>query len=122
MTSDTKLVERLRANLEIARDHGLSLPGEPAWMLEQERQQSAISALQNYESYLPQLLDALSSTHPTSDNRSEMVERLRFALSEMLRLADMGFEESLREPEESGNYAAYNRAKEILAESEASSR
>jgi len=37
------------------------------------------------------------------------------ALEGMIRLADMGLEESLREPEENGNYAAYNRAKEALA-------
>lgn len=32
------------------------------------------------------------------------------ALSEMVRLSQMGLEESLREPEENGNYAAFNRA------------
>jgi hypothetical protein len=35
---------------------------------------------------------------------------MREALAGMIRLADMGLEESLREPEEHGNYAAYNRA------------
>jgi hypothetical protein len=37
------------------------------------------------------------------------------ACEAMIRLADMGLEESLREPEEGGNYAAYNRAKAALA-------
>lgn len=37
------------------------------------------------------------------------------ALREMVRLADMGFEASLKEPEENGNYAAYERAKRVLA-------
>ncbi len=36
------------------------------------------------------------------------------ALREMIRLADMGFEESMKEPEENGNYAAYTRAKRAL--------
>lgn len=36
-------------------------------------------------------------------------------IREMVRLADMGFEESLREPEENGNYAVYERAKRYLA-------
>lgn len=34
---------------------------------------------------------------------------------EMVRLADMGLEESLKEPEENGNYSAYLRAKRFLA-------
>jgi hypothetical protein len=37
------------------------------------------------------------------------------AVADMIRLADMGLEESLREPQDSGNYAAYNRAKAALA-------
>lgn len=41
---------------------------------------------------------------------SEVVEALR----EMIRLADMGLEESLKEPEENGNFAAYQRAKRVL--------
>lgn len=42
---------------------------------------------------------------------SEALEALR----EMVRLADMGLEEALKEPEENGNYAAYLRAKRVLA-------
>lgn len=48
-----------------------------------------------------------------------LIERAREAIRGMLRLADMGFEESLREPEENGNFAAYNRAKAVLAELDA---
>ncbi len=36
------------------------------------------------------------------------------AVSEMVRLADMGLEEALKEPEENGCYAAYQRAKRFL--------
>jgi hypothetical protein len=43
------------------------------------------------------------------------IEALEDGLRGMLRLADMGFAESMVEPEERGNYAAYNRACELLA-------
>lgn len=36
-------------------------------------------------------------------------------IRDLVRLADMGFEASLREPEENGNYATYERAKRFLA-------
>lgn len=41
----------------------------------------------------------------------ELVE----ALKSMIRLSDMGFEESMKEPEENGNYVSYNKAKTALA-------
>lgn len=59
---------------------------------------------------------AWNTRHSDPDELREALERARFGLSEMIRLADMGLKESLREPEEGGNYAAYNRAKECLAE------
>lgn len=37
------------------------------------------------------------------------------ACAAMVRLSQMGLEESLREPEENGNYAAFNRAVAALA-------
>jgi hypothetical protein len=40
------------------------------------------------------------------------------ALKEILRLADLGFEQSLKEPEENGNFAAYERARAALAKAE----
>lgn len=43
------------------------------------------------------------------------------ALRDMIRLADMGLDESLGEPEENGNYAAYNRAAAALAKAEGKS-
>jgi Lar family restriction alleviation protein len=43
------------------------------------------------------------------------IEEMREALRNMIRLADMGFEESMREPEENGNYVAYTRAKAALS-------
>jgi cell division protein ZapA (FtsZ GTPase activity inhibitor) len=45
------------------------------------------------------------------------IERLEAALRDMIRLADMGLEESLHEPEENGNFAAYNRARAALKDS-----
>lgn len=36
------------------------------------------------------------------------------AISDMVRLADMGLEDALKEPEEKGSYAAYQRAKRFL--------
>jgi hypothetical protein len=44
----------------------------------------------------------------------EQVRMLASALEEMLRLADMGFEEAMAEPEENGCYAAYTKAKAVL--------
>lgn len=41
------------------------------------------------------------------------------ALKAMLRLADMGFEESLREPEVNGNFAAYELARAALSKATA---
>lgn len=43
--------------------------------------------------------------------RDEATEIIR----NLVRLADMGFEESMREPEENGNFAWYERAKRYLA-------
>jgi hypothetical protein len=60
-------------------------------------------------------LDTLVARAALSATNSEAVSELVEALREMLRLADMGLEESLREPEENGNYAAYTRAKALLA-------
>jgi len=51
-------------------------------------------------------------------SQAQTIAALRSALGEMLRLADMDFEESLREPEENGNYAAYNRARAALSQQE----
>jgi hypothetical protein len=36
-------------------------------------------------------------------------------IADLVRLADMGFDDSLKEPEENGNFAAYERAKRYLA-------
>jgi hypothetical protein len=43
------------------------------------------------------------------------ITEARAIIAEMVRLADMGFEASLKEPEENGNYAAYERAKRFLS-------
>lgn len=37
------------------------------------------------------------------------------ALKGIVRLSEMGFEESLRQPEETGNFAAFERAKAAIA-------
>lgn len=47
-----------------------------------------------------------------SSTNTEAVEIIR----EMVRLADMGFDESMKEPEENGNFAVYERAKQFLAD------
>ncbi len=54
------LVERLKAVLVTAQQTGLSLPGEPAWSIEQGEIQGAKNWLAHYENYLPTLLESLS--------------------------------------------------------------
>jgi hypothetical protein len=59
----------------------------------------------------PHVADAVLALHPS---RASVVEALRGAVSAidgMVRLADMGFADSLKEPEENGNFAAYEQAK-----------
>jgi hypothetical protein len=53
----------------------------------------------------------LAATRPDDTALREALEEVTNACSDMIRLADMGLEESLTEPEEDGNFAAYNRAK-----------
>ena len=53
--------------------------------------------------------------------KDERIARLEAALRDLLRLADMGFEQSMNEPEEDGNYVAYTRARAALNEGTASS-
>ena len=48
--------------------------------------------------------------HPAPVDSDEAVRLLRG----IVRLSEMGFEASMREPEEDGNYAVYNRAKAFL--------
>lgn len=56
--------------------------------------------------------DRPSQPHASSGiKEGQAVEVLR----EMVRLADLGFEASLAEPEENGNFAIYERAKRLIA-------
>lgn len=57
----------------------------------------------------------LSDPQPDPD-----VEAMAAALDDILRLSDMGFEESMQQPEDNGNFAAYNRARAALANYRAS--
>lgn len=49
-----------------------------------------------------------------AESAEARVKELEAGLREMIRLADMGYEASLREPEENGNFAAYERARALL--------
>lgn len=57
------------------------------------------------------IAEVCTALHPS---REEMLA----ALKEMVRLSEMGFEASLREPIENGNYAAYERARAVIAKAE----
>jgi hypothetical protein len=57
------------------------------------------------------ILSALSTLAPSAAPSDEATTIIR----EMLRLSEMGFEASMQEPEENGNYAVYERAKRYLA-------
>jgi len=93
--------EMKREWIEIYRDRETGKPpSEESWLERARNAPASLRAIQR----------ALS---PMGDVR-EALEVAAFGLSEMIRLADMGLEESLKEPEERGNYATYNRAVECL--------
>lgn len=60
------------------------------------------------------LTDAITRAVCAETRLSGMVEAVK-ALKEMVRLSEMGFEESMAQPEENGNFAAFERAKAALS-------
>ena len=57
-----------------------------------------------------------ASASPEVVRLRETLRKAESGLANMIRLSDMGFTESMCEPEENGNFAGYNRAVEALAE------
>lgn len=62
---------------------------------------------------LPLLLADRTALMAWKEEAVKVIERADFALSNMIRLSNMGLEESLNEPEEMGNFAAFNLAKDV---------
>jgi hypothetical protein len=56
---------------------------------------------------------ALENGAKVSALRAQLAQAAE-ALEWMIRLADMGFEESMKEPQENGNFAAYENAKRVV--------
>ena len=61
-------------------------------------------------------LEQALSTAPAAPDYRALADRLAKAAHGMMRLSEMGFEQSMKEPEENGNYSVYCRMKEALAE------
>lgn len=63
----------------------------------------------------PAAIQALTSYVLWLEEQAKILPGLLEALQGMVRLSEMGFLESLNEPEENGNFAAFERAKRAIA-------
>lgn len=77
----TDIVERLRNQLNAANRRGLSIPGDPAWAIEQCNRAHARTRLnEKIDEWLPELLAEIASLRAERDAQADTIATLQAKL------------------------------------------